>query len=146
MPAMHVFAYGMLMIPSVMEAVTGRRFAAQQALLHHYARFRLKDATYPGLVEAAGATTDGVLYLDIDAPSLARLDAFEGTFYQRTRVEVETPEGKRWPAEVYVVEPHHRRHLSFEAWRLDDFRREHLEAFLASYHGFSEDRSETQTP
>ena len=143
---MHVFTYGTLMISSVMEVVTGRRFSSRKATLAGYARFRVKGATFPGLVEAAGATTDGVLYLDIDAPSLARLDAFEGAFYQRTRVEVDTPEGERWPADVYVVQPHHRRHLSFEAWRLDDFRREHLEAFLASYHGFFADRSETQTP
>ena len=134
---MHVFTYGTLMIPSVMEAVTGRRFASRKATLRGYARFRVKGASYPGLVEAAGATTDGVLYLDVDAASVVRLDAFEGAFYQRTRVEVYTPEHDRWPAEVYVVPPHHRAHLSSEAWRLDDFRREHLEAFLASYHGFS---------
>ena len=84
MPAMHVFTYGTLMLPSVMEAVTGRRFAAQKAMLHGYARFRVKGASYPGVVEAVGATTDGVLYLDVDAPSLARLDAFEGAFYQNT--------------------------------------------------------------
>ncbi len=143
---MHVFTYGTLMIPSVMEAVTGRRFSSRKATLNGYARFRLKDATYPGLVEAAGATTDGVLYLDVDGPSLARLNAFEGVFYQRIRVEVDTPEGERWPAQTYLVPPQHRAHLSSEAWRLDDFRREHLEAFLASYPGFFADRSETQTP
>ena len=81
---MHVFTYGTSMIPSVMEAVTGHRFASREAMLHGYARFRVKGTSYPGIVEAAGATTDGVLYLDIDAPSLARLDAFEGAFYQNT--------------------------------------------------------------
>ena len=134
---MHVFTYGSLMIASVMEAVTGRRFASRKAMLRGYARFGVKGASYPGIAETAGATTDGVLYLDVDALSLDRLDAFEGAFYQRTRVEIDTPEGERLAAEAYVVTPPHRDQLSSDAWRLDDFRREHLEAFLASYHGFS---------
>ncbi len=144
--AMHVFTYGTLMIPSVMEAVTGGRFASRNALLNGYARFRLRGATYPGLIPRQGATTEGVLYLNVDPPSVARLDAFEGAFYDRVRVEAETPDGDRLLAEVYVVTPSHRHRLSSEAWRLDDFRREHLEAFLASYPGFFADRSETQTP
>lgn len=134
---MHVFTYGSLMLASVMEAVTGCRFAAREALLRGYARFRVKGASYPGVVASVAATTDGVLYLDVEAASIARLDAFEGAFYQRTRVEVETVAGERLPAEVYVVPPRHCDHLSSEAWRLDDFRRAHLAAFLASYHGFS---------
>lgn len=134
---MHVFTYGSLMITSVMEAVTGNRFAARNAILHGYARYGIEGATYPGLIPQNGATTDGVLYLDVDPRSAARLDAFEGAFYERVRVEVEVETGGRWPAEVYVVGPLHRHRLSTQAWRLDDFRRDHLEAFLASYHGFS---------
>ena len=134
---MHVFTYGSLMVAAVMEAVTGHRFASRKATLHDYARFRLKNASYPGIVEMAGATTDGVLYLDVDAASIDRLDAFEGVFYQRTCVEVYTPQGERRPAETYVVVPRYQDHLSTEAWRLNHFRRDHLEAFLASYHGFS---------
>ena len=134
---MHVFTYGTLMIPSVMEAVTGSRFAYRNAILHGYARFRLEGATYPGLIPLKDAATDGVLYLDVDPPSMARLDAFEGSFYDRVRVEVETAEGERRKAEVYVVASTHRHRLTAEIWHLDDFRREHLAAFLASYHGFS---------
>jgi len=134
---MHVFTYGSLMVASVMEAVTGNRFASINALLRGYARYGLEGATYPGLIPQENATTDGVLYLDVDPSSLARLDAFEGAFYDRVRVSVETAEGERMEAEVYVVAPHHRHRLSARAWHLDDFRRDHLAAFLASYHGFS---------
>ncbi len=134
---MHVFTYGTLMIPSVMEAVAGRRFAARKALLYGYARFRLKGVSYPGLIPQIGAKTDGVLYLDVDSQSTARLDAFEGAFYDRVLVEVDVENGRRLAGEVYVVAPTHRHRLSSEAWRLDDFRREHLPAFLASYQGFS---------
>ncbi len=42
---MHVFTYGTLMLPSVMESVTGRRFSSRKATLDGYARFRVKSAT-----------------------------------------------------------------------------------------------------
>ncbi len=134
---MHVFTYGSLMVAAVMQAVTGNRFTSRKATLRGYARFRLDGASYPGLIPQKDAATDGVLYLNVDPSSMARLDAFEGTFYDRARVEAETTEGERLKAEVYVVAPAYRHHLTAEAWHLDDFRREHLAAFLASYHGFS---------
>lgn len=137
MATLHVFAYGTLMVPAVMEAVTGRRWASEPALLRDYARFRLRGASYPGILPQAGATTDGVLYRAVDPAALARLDAFEGRFYDRLRVRVETPKETQHPAEVYVVAPAHRHRLSAETWHLDAFRREHLDAFLASYHGFA---------
>ena len=137
MSTLHVFTYGSLMVSSVMEAVTGNRFACRKALLRGYARFRLEGATYPGLIPRENATTEGVLYLDVDPSSMARLDAFEGSFYDRVRVETEMAEGGRLEAEVYVVAPRHRHRLSAQTWHLDAFRRDHLAAFLASYHGFS---------
>ena len=83
------------------------------------------------------ATTEGVLYLRVDPSSLARLDAFEGSFYDRVCVAVDVEPDERLEAEVYLVMPRHRHRPSARAWHLDDFRRDHLAAFLASYHGFS---------
>ena len=137
MSTLHVFTYGSLMVSSVMEVVTGHRFASRRAFLRGYARFGLEGATYPGLVPQDKATTEGVLYLDVDPSSLARLDAFEGSFYDRVRVAVDVEPDERLQAEVYVVTPPERHRLSTQPWHLDDFRRDHLATFLASYHGFS---------
>ena len=134
---MHLFTYGSLMLPSVMHAVTGRRFAAESAVLHGYARYCVKNATYPGLVEQAGARTDGMVYRDVDADALSRLDAFEGSTYQRLPVTVKLEDTTRLPANTYVVRPTHQACLSDEPWHLDTFRQHHLDAFLASYQGFS---------
>lgn len=134
---MHLFTYGTLMIPSMMHAVTGRHFAFREATARGYARFRIRGATYPGLVARPGAATDGVLYLDVDAPSLARLDAFEGALYRRTRLNVVTPENDALSAEGYVVRYEYRHRLSTDAWHLDDFRRDHLATFVKSYQGFN---------
>ena len=52
---MNVFAYGSLMIPSVMHAVTGRWFTHTEAVLEGYARYGIDGESYPGIVPQEGA-------------------------------------------------------------------------------------------
>jgi len=87
---MNIFTYGTLMIPDVMYAVTTRKFRFKNAILRGYARFTVKGESYPGIIPVTGAVTEGIVYFDVDALSLDRLDAFEGDLYQRTPVRVET--------------------------------------------------------
>lgn len=119
-----VFCYGSLVLPEVMERVTGRRFERRASRLDGYRRTRLRARSYPGLVPQPGATTDGCLYLDVDAQSLARLDAFEGELYERRGVVV--LEREAW---VYVLAPGFRRLATGEPWRLEDFREHDLDDF-----------------
>jgi len=148
---MHLFTYGTLMLPRVMEAVTGDLFTACRAVLSGYARFRIHGATYPGLIEQPGTKTEGMLYLNVDASSIARLDAFEGSLYDRVHAEVDTVTGGRVLAAMYVVKAGQRPRLSAEAWHLDAFERNHLDTFLAGYHGFqalagNAKKSDLETP
>ena len=76
---MNLFTYGSLMVPSVMEAVTGRTFSARRAALADYVRFRVSGASYPGIVPRWGVVIDGVVYLDVDAAAVACLDAVSYT-------------------------------------------------------------------
>ncbi len=59
---MNIFAYGTLMIPSVMYAVTGRHFRSQKAILKDYARFTVKGESYPGIIPVMNAITEGKIY------------------------------------------------------------------------------------
>jgi gamma-glutamylcyclotransferase (GGCT)/AIG2-like uncharacterized protein YtfP len=132
---MHVFAYGTLLEPAVMRAVTGRRFGSQPAVLCSYARFRVRGAVYPGIIATPGALTEGAVYCDVDAVSLARLDTFEGALYDRVGLNVDVETGRRaagpMRAEVYVIRPSQRQRLSAEAWDPEEFRRRRLGAYLA---------------
>ena len=134
---MHVFAYDTLMEPAVMTAVTGQRFSSQPAELRGYGRFRVRDAVYPGLVAQPAAATQGVLYREVDADALSRLDTFEAAMYDRRALTVdidERPTGRRsLSAEVYVVRSSERARLSSEKWDPDQFRRLHLDAYLQGY-------------
>jgi gamma-glutamylcyclotransferase (GGCT)/AIG2-like uncharacterized protein YtfP len=125
-----VFCYGTLQFSEVMEKVTGRRFPGIEAVLANFARYRIKNAVYPGVIAEDGATTEGILYFEVDADSLHRLDAFEGTPYVRTRLPVHTLNGEKVIAEVYIVAEHHRAVLTGKPWDKLEFARRHLRRYF----------------
>ena len=73
----HLFTYGTLEIPEVMEAVTGRAWASAEAWAKGFAKFLLKGRIYPGMTAFRGATCSGRVYYHIDRRTLEILDAFE---------------------------------------------------------------------
>ena len=133
---MNIFAYGSLMIPEVMVAVTTREFRFKNAILRGYSRFTVKGESYPGIIPASDAVTEGIIYFDLDESSLERLDAFEGDLYQRTPVKVEMEKEDILNAETYVIKPRYKRCLSSKEWNLKEFARIHLASFLQTYSGF----------
>lgn len=127
---MNLFCYGSLQFAKVMRAVVGRDFAAEPAVLGGYARYRVRDAEYPGLLPEPGARTEGTLYRSLDVAAIQALDRFEGAFYERLTLEVELASGARASAEVYVVVPARRGELSRDPWDAAHFERHDLERFM----------------
>ena len=127
---MNLFCYGSLEFAEVMCEVTGQGFAGEPATLDGFARYRVRDAEYPGLVPEPGARTEGTLYRALDADSLAALDRFEGALYERRTLDVRTRDGGFAPAQVYVVREAHRHTLSREPWDKRAFARESLSSFV----------------
>jgi gamma-glutamylcyclotransferase (GGCT)/AIG2-like uncharacterized protein YtfP len=129
---MHFFAYGTLLIPDVMRRVTGRTLRATAATLRGYVALRVKGEVYPALVAFPDKLVEGILYFDLDAATLKRLDTFEGAGYRRTTVTVETCTGEWEEAVVYLARPALRRELLAKEWDADEFRERHLRKFLAT--------------
>ena len=127
---MDLFCYGSLEFAEVMQAVTGRTFAAEPAWLPDFARYRVRDGEYPGLVREPGARTAGTLFRGLDAASREALDRFEGALYERQVRQVELRDGRREAADVYVVVAARRAELTREPWDKARFGRDHLETFL----------------
>ena len=121
---LNIFAYGTLMICSVMHVVTARHFRSQKAILRDYARFMIKGESYPGIMPVT------------DAQSLAQLDTFEGELYQRTQIRVKTGARGMLNAEAYVVKPKYLGYLSLKAWDVNEFIQKDLQMFLMTYSGF----------
>ena len=136
MDLMNIFTYGSLMFPAVMKAVTGLEFPAKRARVKNYARFKVKGESYPGLTPLEGAFTEGVLYLNIDALSVKRLDGFEGKLYERAKILAEALGGESLIAQTYLIRPQYRNRLSSDQWDPVYFEKADLREFMASYRGF----------
>jgi gamma-glutamylcyclotransferase (GGCT)/AIG2-like uncharacterized protein YtfP len=136
---MHVFTYGTLMFPEVWRAVVERDFAAVAGIAAGYAIYRVKDAVFPGMV-AAGKTdvVRGVLYLDVDETSVARLDVFEDDFYERRALQIACADGFEREAQAYIVPPQNRAALTDETWDCDRFVASGgLDHFIRRFAGFT---------
>jgi gamma-glutamylcyclotransferase (GGCT)/AIG2-like uncharacterized protein YtfP len=147
---MNIFAYGSLMFPSVMQAVTGCEFPSRKARVRNYARFKVKGESYPGITLLEGAVTEGVLYLNVDTLSVRRLDDFEGDLYERVEMQADAFDGESLTAHAYVIKTQHRDQLSSAEWDLEHFEKADLIQFMASYRGFLQtdpsDRSDPTDP
>ena len=125
-----LFVYGTLLVPAVMKTVVGREYYSLRATLPDYARFRVRDQVYPGIVASRGESVDGLLYLSIDEQDMQRLDEFEAEIYERRTVRVVTRDRGLVDACAYVMAPHYLHLLSNYPWDLQKFKRQHLQGYL----------------
>src|SRR5881628_859989 len=97
-----LFVYGTLLDEARLEHLTGRRFSRRRAALEGFAR-AVAAHGHPTIVPQAGGRVEGVLIENVDAASLAALDAYEdeGRLYARRPAEV-LVDGERIGCEVYV--------------------------------------------
>jgi len=108
----HVFVYGTLVDPAVLDGVLGHRHLGERlrARLPGYARRTSPGFDYPYIVPSPDAAVDGILVLDLSTADVEALDAYEdvgvGT-YARRRVAVEAwgcgPHALRVEAHTYVA-------------------------------------------
>lgn len=135
---MNVFTYGSLMFPEVWERVTGLTSPGHAATLADYTARRIRGQTYPALVAEPGKVTAGVLYLDVPPEAIARLDAFEGSFYDRIPVQVRPEDGTEVSAWVYLAGAGAGPDILPETWDAAWFARDGLKTFLRQDPGFSD--------
>lgn len=117
---MHLFAYGTLMDPAVWNRVAQEECRCEFAALADHEARRLAGHPFPGLVEAAGGRTPGLIYYDVSAAAMARLDAYEDDFYRRVSVAVHCRDGAAVEAQVYLMAEAERRIVLPERW-IPDF-------------------------
>ncbi|MFO7603380.1 MAG: gamma-glutamylcyclotransferase family protein, partial [Gammaproteobacteria bacterium] len=130
----HLFVYGTLLLPQIMQAVSGQRHIACAAVLHDYARYALRGKPYPGIVPQPGASVAGLVYCRLRAAAWQRLDDYEDRFYRRRQVVVELDSGARVMAWTYVIAEQQRALLSTRDWSLAQFRQRYLQGYLPRLH------------
>lgn len=129
---MNLFAYGTLMWPDVLEAVTGRRMAGEKITLAGYKRLRAKDRHYPVILRSPEDSVSGVLYTGLTEEEFQCLDAFEGVEYDRT--EVALGEGTAF---AYVLSNDWKHIADSKPWIPDPLRPEDVAMFCKEYTGSS---------
>ena len=136
---MHVFTYGSLMFPEVWRGVVGREFETVEGTLAGYSIFRVRDAAFPGIMPPASECfVRGLVYLDVDAASVERLDRFEDDFYDRRSISIDCRDGQRRDADAYMVPATNRHVLTAEPWTAESFVSSGgLADFIARFQGFS---------
>ena len=135
---MDLFTYGTLMSPDIMARVAGCRLAALPATLPGYRRSQVKGEVYPGISEDAAGQVAGILYLNLPAAALQRLDVFEGEMYERREVLVEDEGGAVRPAMTYVFRSAYLHLLTGIPWDFDQFLASGKKCFEEGYFGFDE--------
>ena len=131
------FTYGSLMWADIMARVCGGVLPSEAARLRGYRRHSVQGEDYPGLRPAEAGVVEGRLYRGIGAAAWARLDAFEGSDYERVPVSVELSDGRAETALVYLFRAEHVARLLPSDWDPQLFESEGRERFLAQYVGFS---------
>ena len=118
-----------------MQAVTSLNLKPVAATLTGYQRFKIKERTFPGLIEKEITITDGMLYRDLDETAIQKLDQFEDVMYERCLVDVEV-ESKTEQAFVYVTQKEFEACLLDQEWSLDEFRKKYLRLYLKRIANF----------
>lgn len=132
----HLFTYGTLEIPEVMEAVTGRSWASAEARAEGFAKFLLKGRIYPGMTALQGSICSGRVYYHVDRRTLEILDAFEDELYARERIEVEVEGGRFLQAYAYLIRSQDRECLTSIPWQPEEFKSKHLVRYLEACKTF----------
>lgn len=135
---MDYFFYGTLRDADVRAAVLGRAAEGvfcRAARLVGYRCLRARGASYPVIVPAAGAVTEGLLVRGLDAADGRRLAAYEGGDYVLRPLRVRLDDGGEMIAHGFL--PRQRRMASGQPWSLTDWQRSYKDAFLARLLGGS---------
>ena len=124
----HIFVYGTLQSPQIVEKLTGKSFNTTRAVLPGYKLFCVKNADYPAIVKNENAVTTGLIIENADNASLAVISFYEGDEYEIQKVTV-LVDGKPVPALVFVwaksIEL-----LENREWDFQRFKRVNLEYYL----------------
>jgi gamma-glutamylcyclotransferase (GGCT)/AIG2-like uncharacterized protein YtfP len=132
---MNVFTYGSLMYDSVWSRVVAGTYPKKSGVVKGFARLKVRNEQYPGLIRGHDVV-DGVVYFDLTAQDVARLDRFEGELYQREEVEVVCEDEERAPALVYLIRDEYKWILG-DQWSPVEFEQAGLAEFTERYVGFT---------
>ncbi len=135
---MHLFTYGTLMFPAVWRAVVGREFPTRPASAAGFCVTRAQGELFPVMYAGhPGDVVRGLLYVDVDDATMAVLDEFESTLYERVALSATLADGGEVTCHAYLLPERNRRFASDEAWTREWFERAAMEEYLRRIEAWS---------
>lgn len=132
----NLFTYGSLMCNDIMQIVSGMSAPHQKGLLDGYYRSQILGETYPAIVAQPGRQVEGVVYFNLSANALAKLDTFEGAYYTREEITVTCENMQLVSAMAYILKPDYHHILNGKPWNFNSFLATGKKEFLTNYVGF----------
>lgn len=126
----NLFAYGTLMCPDILQAVTGKIFKSEKAVLNNFARHLVKQEIYPGLIKNKNEKVEGIVYFNIPDDVWEKLDFFEGEMYFKQNVDIKIFDGTIINAVTYVTKSKFANQLENYDWEYNSFIQNHKNSFL----------------
>jgi len=118
-----------------MQEASGLQLEGVPAVLPGYACYKVHDETYPAITANPKGVVQGLLYENIPADALQRLDKFEGDMFVRKNLIVSSY-GIALPAWSYVIANNYREQLEPVEWNFDRFLCKGKRTFQRDYHGY----------
>lgn len=84
----HIFVYGTLQSPEIVEKLTGKSFKTTRAVLPGYRLWCVEKSDYPAIIKNENAETKGLIIEDVDDLSLNIISFYEGDEYEIQKVTV----------------------------------------------------------
>ena len=131
---MRFFFYGTLIDPDVRRVVLGANAARvaeiQPGVLKGWERRAVRGASYPIILPRARGRVHGLLARGLDAQAARRLQAYEGTAYERVTVEIALDDGICRRAFVFAASHRGRLKPAMSAWEYPAWRARHKTGFM----------------
>jgi gamma-glutamylcyclotransferase (GGCT)/AIG2-like uncharacterized protein YtfP len=131
----HLFAYGSLMCPDIMQRVSGLTLVGVAATAHGYRRCKVRGEPYPAVLADSDASVNGILYRNLSEAAWHRLDRFEGEMYRRVAISVDTADATI-AAGLYLAHPDFHHRLLADDWSFEEFLDSGRKQFEHEYSGF----------
>jgi hypothetical protein len=103
-------------------------------ILQGYDRKGIQDEVYPVIFPSSmESQVQGIVYLDVAAYDLVKLDQFEGEHFFRKTEQVLAPDMTLLPAEVYILKEEYYTFISPKEWDPVHFSTTGIQFFIHNY-------------
>jgi len=125
----HLFVYGTLLFPEILEGLTGISPVTKPAKLQEYKRCCVKGCDYPAVLPEKNSVVEGKLVINVDHHFMDIITFFEGEDYQKTKVFIQAG-NKEIPATVFTWNGDFHR-LEMKDWNKKQFEQYSLKYYAA---------------